>query len=74
MSSVRNRMQQGSGGPSFCWVCNHQLRRAPGRGLGLFYFELVVDPDGVAHRVHGFPCLRTAVEDGNKHVQPEPRR
>lgn len=60
------RMRQGSGAPSFCWVCQRQLQRAPGRGLGLFYFDLVRDPDGVEHRVHGFPCADEAVADGNK--------
>jgi hypothetical protein len=40
-----------------------QLQRAPGRGLGLFYFHLVRDPQGVEHRVHG-DCLKPAVADG----------
>lgn len=59
-------MEQGSGAPSFCWVCNRQLQRAPGKGAGLFYFARVVDRDGREHRVHGFPCLQSALADGNK--------
>lgn len=64
------RMQQGSGAPSFCWVCMRQLRRAPGKGLGLFYFDLVVDQDGREHRVHGAQCFNQALEDGAKRVPP----
>jgi hypothetical protein len=60
--------RQGTGAPTFCWVCNHQLKRAPGRGKGLFYFELVRDPSGAVHRVHGQQCLRAAIEDGNRLV------
>jgi len=66
MSKARSR--QGSGAPSICWVCLKQLQRAPGKGLGLFYFDLVRDPGGTDHRVHG-QCVRVAVEDGNKHVK-----
>jgi len=66
------RMRQGSGAPSFCWMCNSQLQRAPGKGLGLFYFELVRDRAGVEHRVHGDPCLADAIADGHKHVKQEP--
>lgn len=62
-------MRQGSGAPSFCWVCMRQLQRAPGKGLGLFYFETVRDPAGVEHRVHGSTCLTEAVADGNKHIK-----
>jgi len=61
--------RQGSGAPSFCWQCRRQLRRAPGKGLGLFYFELVRDRDGVEHRVHASPCLEEAEADGNKHIK-----
>lgn len=68
---MSRRMRQGSGAPSMCWVCMRQLMRAPGKGLGLFYFELVRDPSGVEHRVHGFPCLKEAIADGNKHVKTE---
>jgi hypothetical protein len=56
---------QGSGSPTFCWQCNRQLMRAPGKGEGLFYFSLVMDKDGVEHRVHG-GCVKQAVEDGNR--------
>ncbi len=71
---MARRMQQGSGAPSFCWVCMRQLQRAPGKGLGLFYFELVTDPGGQQHRVHGSPCLREALADGAKRTSqaPEP--
>ncbi len=66
---MSRRMRQGSGAPTFCWQCNRQLQRAPGKGLGLFYFELVRDRAGVEHRVHGFPCLDQAVADGAKHLK-----
>lgn len=58
------RMRTGSGAPSFCWHCFKQLQRAPGRGQGLFFFNLVRDRDGQQHRVHGFPCTKQAVADG----------
>lgn len=61
------RLHQGAGAPSFCWHCMNQLRRAPGRGLGLFFFAIVRDRDGVEHRVHG-DCVRGAAEDGAKLV------
>lgn len=64
----KKRMRQGAGAPSICWVCMRQLQRAPGKGLGLFYFEVVRDPGGNEHRVHG-QCLRVAEEDGNKHLK-----
>jgi len=60
------KMQTGSGAPSLCWVCLRQLQRAPGKGLGLFYFNLVVDKAGVEHRVHGSPCFGEAIQDGCK--------
>ncbi len=55
-------------GPTFCWTCNAQLRRAPGRGRGLFYFVLVADPDGNRHRIHK-DCLSDAEMDGAKEVR-----
>ena len=58
------KMQQGSGAPSHCFVCGSKLQRAPGKGLGLFYFNEVVGRDGVEHRVHGFPCTTDAIADG----------
>lgn len=61
------RLRQASGSPSFCWHCMKQLHRAPGRGLGLFFFALVRDRAGVEHRVHG-DCVRQAEEDGAKLV------
>lgn len=64
-------MEQGAGGPSFCWVCNKQLQRAAGKGLGLFYFHRVFDPkdpDKVPHRIHG-DCLKEAKNDGLKMVE-----
>ena len=64
-----SKCRQGSGAPSFCWVCNRQLMRAQGKGLGLFYFELVLGKDGNEHRVHQFPCLNEAVSDGAKHLK-----
>lgn len=65
---MSRRMQTGSGAPSFCWHCFKQLQRAPGKGLGLFYFDLVLDADGVEHRVHG-DCAALAVADGAKLVK-----
>ena len=50
-------------GPSFCWHCNRQLRRAPGKGM--FYFVNVVDPDGNYHRVHG-RCADESALNGNR--------
>ncbi len=60
-------LRRGSGAPSFCWHCFKQLHRAPGRGQGLFFFALVLGPDGVQHRVHG-DCVRLAQADGAKLV------
>jgi hypothetical protein len=62
------RLRQGGGAPSFCWVCNRQLQRAPGKGLGLFYFHVVADRGGHEHRIHG-DCLQQAKADGAKLVQ-----
>lgn len=64
--ALPKKMQRGSGPPKFCWVCGKQLQRAPGKGLGLFYFNRVIDQGGVEHRVHGFPCTETAIHDGAK--------
>ena len=64
------RMEQGSGAPSFCWHCSKQLQRAKGKGLGLFYFRTVIDQDGVKHRVHG-DCLSMVVGDGVKAAPPQ---
>lgn len=64
------KMRQGSGAPTFCWHCNLQLQRAPGKGRGLFYFNLVEDKAGVQHRVHG-DCTRLILNEGNvKLVKP----
>lgn len=57
------KMEQGSGSPKLCWHCGKQLQRAPGKGLGLFYFRTLVDPLGSEHRVHG-DCAEIAVGDG----------
>lgn len=65
------RLRQGSGSPTLCWYCLRQLRRAPGKGLGLFYFNLVRDRDGIEHRVHG-DCTEDALGDGVTLV-PVPR-
>lgn len=62
---LAERMQQGSGGPSFYWHCRKQLQRAPGKGKGLFYFRLVIDQIGNEHRVHG-DCAKQAAVDGVK--------
>lgn len=59
---MRQKMEQGSGGPSFCWECGRQLQRAPGKGLGLFYFRIMVDKAGNEHRVHG-GCFE-AIKEG----------
>ena len=67
---VPQKMQTGAGAPSHCWYCFNQLRRARGKGLGLFYFNIVTDRDDVQHRVHGFPCTRLAIDDGCRLVTP----
>lgn len=59
------KMMTGSGAPSFCWQCGTQLHRAPGKGQGLFFFNLVTGPDGHQHRIHG-DCTEQAVLDGCK--------
>lgn len=58
---MAKKMEQGSGAPSFCWECGRQLQRAPGKGLGLFYFNTVTDELGNKHRVHGdcFKAIKT---------------
>lgn len=61
------KMLTGGGSPSFCWQCGNQLQRAPGKGLGLFFFNLVIGPDGEQHRIHG-DCTERAVLDGCKQV------
>lgn len=68
-TALPKRMQTGSGSPSFCWHCGRQLQRAPGKGLGLFYFNIVRDGGGVEHRVHG-DCTKPAIDDGAKVVMP----
>lgn len=47
----------------------NQLQRAPGKGLGLFYFNIIRDSVGVEHRVHGSPCTRLALNDGHKLIE-----
>jgi hypothetical protein len=59
------KLRKGGGAPTFCWMCGKQLQRAPGRGL--FYFNLVRDPDAREHRVHG-DCTQPAVDAGNRLV------
>ena len=66
---MSNRAQQGPG-VSFCWHCNRQLQRAPGKGKGLFYFSLVVDQANNQHRVHQ-QCVRQVVGDGVKEFRHE---
>lgn len=68
-TAIPKRMQTGSGSPSFCWHCGRQLQRAPGKGLGLFYFNIVRDGGGIEHRVHG-DCTKPAIDDGAKVVMP----
>lgn len=63
------KMMTGSGAPSFCWQCGNQLQRAPGKGAGLFFFNLVTGPDDQPHRVHG-DCTEQAILDGCKLVPP----
>ena len=65
------KARQGSGAPTFCWQCNRQLHRAPGKGLGLFFFELVLGTDGHQHRIHQ-DCLPDAKADGHKHIKEQP--
>lgn len=63
---MRTRQLQGSGAPTFCWQCGRQLRRAPGKGKGLFYFDLIEERgSGVMHRVHG-ACTKLAIADGHR--------
>lgn len=57
------KTEVGGGSPTFCWQCNNQLQRAPGRGKGLFYYLIVRDKQGFEHRIHG-DCHREAVADG----------
>lgn len=66
-----SRSRTGAGAPSFCWHCFRQLQRAPGKGLGLFYFELVRDTDGIEHRVHA-RCVSEVTGDGIVHVKVTP--
>ena len=63
------KMMTGSGAPSFCWQCGNQLQRAPGKGAGLFFFNLVTGPDDQPHRVHG-DCTEQAILDGCKLAPP----
>lgn len=63
-------MHVGNGAPQFCWVCFKPLQRAPGVGESNVYFNLVQDPLGHRHRVHGDPCTVTALQDGNILVKP----
>lgn len=58
------KMRKGSGAPSFCWMCGKKLQRAAGKGLGLFYFNIVRNRDNIEHRVHGSPCTQMAIDDG----------
>lgn len=62
---ANNRCEQGIGNPKFCWHCSKQLQRAKGKGLGLFYFRTVIDPQGTEHRVHN-DCVKHVVGDGVK--------
>ena len=70
--SAAPKMRRASGAPSFCWHCNRQLQRAPGRGLGLFFFHLVRNPiGGHEYRVHG-DCLHQTLLNGEvRLVRPE---
>jgi hypothetical protein len=69
---VYEKMEQGSGSPKFCWHCGKQLRRAPGKGMGLFYFRTLVDPLGAEHRVHG-DCAQSAIGDSVRLKVPSPK-
>ena len=65
---------QGSGAPTFCWQCGRQLMRAPGKGKGLFFFDLIEERgSGVTHRVHG-QCTRLAIADGHRRVAINPTK
>lgn len=52
-----------TGGVPFCWHCSRQLMRKKGG----FYFALVVDRDGIEHRVHK-DCVADVIGDGVKEV------
>lgn len=64
-TATPKKTQTGSGSPSFCWHCGNQLQRAPGKGLGLFFFNIVRGPDGNQHRIHG-DCTEQALLSGCK--------
>ena len=53
-----------TGGIPFCWHCSRQLMRKKGG----FYYALVVDADGIKHRVHK-DCVSDAVGHGIKEVK-----
>lgn len=55
-----------NGGIPFCWHCSKQLVRIKGG----FIYALVVDPDGIEHRVHK-DCVALAVGDGIKEKRAE---
>lgn len=71
-AKIDKKARQGSGAPSFCWICGKQLMRAPGKGKGLFFFDIVIGRgDDEQHRVHRTQCLRVALDDGNKYLPQE---
>jgi hypothetical protein len=68
----RKRMLTGPAGPevgsSICWHCGRMLQRAKGKGLGLYYFNLVQEAGhDKPSRVHG-DCTQLAIDDGAKFV------
>lgn len=69
MSAKRLNTGTKAEGPTFCWHCLAQLHRAPGKGKGLFFFSVVIGPDGERHRVHG-DCEKLAIADGAKEATP----
>lgn len=64
-TALPRKLLKGGGAPSFCWQCGNQLQRAPGKGLGLFFFNLIIGPDCEQHRIHG-DCTERALLDGCK--------
>jgi hypothetical protein len=48
-----------TGGVPFCWHCSKQLVRITGG----FIYSLVIDADGIEHRVHK-QCVSMVIGDG----------
>jgi hypothetical protein len=69
---MKTRTGTAKEGPTFCWQCDKKLRSAPGKGEGLYFFDLVLGDDGHQHRVHG-RCVKRAEDDGHKLIPNKPK-